>query len=45
MLSIEVCRKILGKSKQEMSDEEIEKIRENLYQISHVLVNNYIEVK
>ncbi len=45
MLSIEVCRKILGKDKTDMPDEKIEEIRETLYQISKILVNNYFEVK
>ena len=39
MLSIEVCRKILGIDENEMSNEELENIRYSLYQISQVLVN------
>lgn len=45
MLSIEVCRKILGVSKEELSDVQIENIRYNLYQFSQVIIDNYIEVK
>ncbi len=45
MLSIEVCRKILGLSEDELSNEELENIRYSLYQFSQVIVNNYLEVK
>ncbi len=45
MLSIEVCRKILGIDENEMSNEELENIRYSLYQISQVLVNQYFEEK
>lgn len=45
MLSIEVYRKILGLSEKELSNEELENIRYSLYQISQVIVNNYLEVK
>lgn len=45
MLSIEVCRKHLGVSQSQMTDEEIEELRQTLYQIGRVLVNNYFEVK
>ena len=45
MLSIEVCRKILGLSEAKLSNEELENIRYSLYQISQVIVNNYLEEK
>ena len=45
MLSIEVCRKILGLSEDELSNEKLENIRYSLYQFSQVIVNNYLEVK
>ena len=45
MLSIEVCRKILGVSQEQMSDEQIEETRETIYQVANVLVTNYLEVK
>ncbi len=45
MLSIEVCRKVLGVSKDELSDEQIENIRYSLYQFSQVITDNYLEVK
>lgn len=41
MLSIEACRKILGKSNEEMTDQEIKEIQELLYQMAEVLVKNY----
>lgn len=44
MLSIEVCRKILGVSQEQMSDEQIEEAREALYQVANVLVSNQSEV-
>lgn len=40
-LSIEVCRKILNKTKEEMTDQEIKEINELLYQMAKVLVKNY----
>lgn len=43
MLSIEVCRRHLGKSQSEMSDAEVEEIRDTLYQVANVLVNSYVE--
>jgi hypothetical protein len=45
MLSIEVCRKFLGKSKSELTDEEIEETRDALYQIGTVLVNEFFKGK
>lgn len=45
MLSIEECRKILGLSEDELSNDELENIRYSLYQMSQVIVNNYFEVK
>jgi len=45
MLSIEECRKHLKENSSQTTDEEIEQIRETLYQIANVLVNNYLEVK
>lgn len=44
MLSIEVCRKILGVNEEELSDEKLEEIRDTLYQLSTVLINNQKEV-
>lgn len=43
MLSIEACRKILGKTKKELTDKEIEEIRELLYQMATVLIRNLKE--
>ena len=45
MLSIEVCRKILGVDESEVTKEELENIRYSLYQISQVIVNQYLEGK
>jgi len=45
MLSIEVCRKILGVDENEVSNDELENIRYSLYQISQVLINQYLEEK
>lgn len=45
MLSTEECRKILGLSEDELSNDELENIRYSLYQMSQVIVNNYFEVK
>lgn len=45
MLSIEVCRKILGVDENEVSNDELENIRYSLYQISQVLINQYLEGK
>lgn len=45
MLSIEECRKIIGLSEDELSNDELENIRYSLYQMSQVIVNNYFEVK
>ncbi len=45
MLSIEVCRKILGVNEEELSDEQLENIRYNLYQFSQVITDNYLEAK
>ncbi len=44
MLSIEECRKILGLSEDELSKKELEEIRDTLYQLSTVLINNQKEV-
>ena len=44
MLSIEECRKILGLSEDELSKKELEEIRDALYQLSTVLINNQKEV-
>lgn len=41
MLSVDACRKILGKTKEEMTDQEIKEIQELLYQMAKVLVKNY----
>ena len=43
MLSIEVCRKILGVSKEEMPDCEIKELQESLYQIGNILINKRFE--
>ncbi len=45
MLSIEVCRKILGVDENEVSNKELEEIRDALYQLSAILINSQIEVK
>ena len=41
MLSVDACRKFLGKTKEEMTDQEIKEIQELLYQMAKVLVKNY----
>jgi len=45
MLSIEVCRKMLGAGSQKFSDDEIKEIRETLYQVGGVLVKEFIKSK
>lgn len=39
MLTVEQCRKILGKTK--LSNQEIEEIRNGLYQLSEEITNKY----
>lgn len=41
MLSIEVCRKILGQDKYQKTDKEIEEIRDTFYQLAKILLNTY----
>lgn len=41
MLSIEACRKILGQNKYQKTDEEIEEIRDTLYQLANILYTSY----
>jgi len=41
MLSVEKARECLGKSKTELQDEQVEEIRDALYQIVYVLVNQF----
>lgn len=45
MLSIEVCRKYLGKKGQQMTDEQVKAIREALYQVGNILVKQYLEAE
>jgi hypothetical protein len=42
MLSVEECKKTLGENH---NNEEILKIRETLYQIANILIQNYLETK
>lgn len=42
MLSVEECKKTLGTY---YSSEEILKIRETLYQMANILIQNYLETK
>ena len=42
MLSVEECKKLLGGN---YSEEEISKIRDTLYQVANILVQNYLETK
>lgn len=45
MLSIEESRKILGSIGEKMSDEEISKLRNELYQLVSLSLDSYIENK
>lgn len=45
MLSIEVCRKILEVSQEQMTDAQIEETRDALYQVANVMITDYFEVK
>ena len=40
MLSVDKCRKILGRN--DLSNEEIQEIRDTLYSLGEILVNSYI---
>ena len=40
MLSVDKCRKILGRD--DLSNEEIQEIRDTLYSLGEILVNSYI---
>ncbi len=40
MLSIEECRKILGKP--ELTDEQVAEIRDTLYSFAHAMVDEYL---
>jgi hypothetical protein len=45
MLSVNHCKKYLNNTKNGYIDEEIEEIRNSLYQIAEVLVENYLGKK
>ena len=42
MLSIKRCRKILGK-KSKLSDEELEKVRDDLYALADICIEAFLE--
>ena len=43
MLSIEECRKELGKSGEEMTDEQVQEVRDSLYSMAELALDTYIE--
>lgn len=43
MISVEKCREELGEISQHMSDEEIIKIRDNLYALGEMALDQYFE--
>lgn len=43
MLSIELCRKLLGVNGEKLSTEQVEEIRETLYQAGNILVKEYLK--
>lgn len=43
MLTIEECRKKLGKFGENKTDEEIELIRDNLYSLGEIVVNQIVK--
>ncbi len=43
MLSIEDCREHLGNDGKDLSDEELEKLRDSLYQLSEIILDDYLE--
>jgi hypothetical protein len=45
MISLEHCRKILNKTKSKYTDEEVKKIREFLYRMAQIDVNNFLTIK
>ena len=46
MLTVDQARKILGKTAENMTDEEIEKLKSQLYQlVSQVVDNNLDQIK
>ena len=45
MISIEECRKHLGDKGNQMSDEEVEKIRDSLYGLAELALECYFENK
>lgn len=45
MLSVEQCREIIGCDAENMSDKEIEKLRDNLYVFCESTIDYYFESK
>ncbi len=45
MISLEHCRKILNKTKSKYTDEEVKMIREFLYRMAQIDVNNFLTIK
>ncbi len=45
MISIEASRKALGKIGKSMSDEEIEKLRSDMYELVNLALDSYVESK
>jgi len=45
MLSVNHCKEYLNNSKNSYTDKEIEEIRDSLYQIAEILVEDYLNKK
>ncbi|MBI4232111.1 hypothetical protein HY605_02665 [Candidatus Peregrinibacteria bacterium] len=45
MLTLEQCREYLGEDFKDLSDQEIEDIKNTLYQLANVLVDGFIKNK
>lgn len=42
MLTLEQCRKYLGEHESKMSDQEVEELKDLLYQLANVLVDGFL---
>jgi len=45
MLSVEQCRKYLGDNGSKLGDQEVNELKNLLYQLAGVLVDDFLEVK
>lgn len=45
MISISKCRKLIGIKAKNMTDEEVEEVRDQLYQLANLAFDNWLEEK